>query len=81
MAAFSDVTPPPTTWSSHGWTYRARIPFKECALTERVGGRGEARTMERATGSNPVASSNAEFCLPTMNTRLPAYVSADGVST
>jgi hypothetical protein len=39
-------------------------------------GDGEASTSWLAHGRRPEASSNPEFCLPMMNTRLPAYDSA-----
>ena len=44
--------------------------------TDSLVGLGEASTICRAHGSRPVAISNPEFCLPTMNMRRSAYVSA-----
>src|SRR3954454_7605938 len=52
------------------------MPASECELTLSFVGRGEARTIRCAHCSSPVASSKPEFSLPTMNRRLPAYVSA-----
>ena len=43
-------------------------------------GLGEASTIRRAQDRRPEASSNPEFCLPMMNTRRSAYVSAARVS-
>ena len=45
-------------------------------LTDSFAGDGDARTIRRAHWSSPDASSNPEFCLPMMKTRLSAYVSA-----
>ena len=68
-------TPPPSTKSSYGWTYRARTPTSERVSTLREVGDGEDSTIWRAHGSSALASSNPEFCLPRMNTRFPAYAS------
>jgi hypothetical protein len=43
-------------------------------FTDSFVGDGEARTICRAHGRRPDASSNPEFCLPMMNTRRAAYV-------
>jgi hypothetical protein len=45
-----------------------------------LAGDGDDRAIRLAHWSRPDASSNPEFCLPMMNSRLPAYVSASRVS-
>ena len=72
IAASRMATPPPSTWSSYGWTYRARTPTSERVSTDRRAVDGDASTSWRAHGRRPLAISNPEFCLPTMKTRLPA---------
>ena len=63
-AALSTATPPPSTKSSYGWTYRARTPAREFVWTENLAGDGDTSAIEQAQGSSPFASSNPEFCLP-----------------
>jgi hypothetical protein len=73
IEAFSRMTPPPPmTWSSYGWTYRARTPTSEFVVIDSFVGVGDASTSWRAQGRKPVASSNAEFSLPMMKMRRPA---------
>ena len=79
-AALRTATPPPSTKSSKGCTYRARTPASEFVWIENLACDGETSAMARAQGSSPLASSNPEFCLPRIRTRRPAYVSAGRTS-
>ena len=45
-----------------------------------VAGLGDARVMLRAQGNSPLATSKAEFFLPTMKTSLPAYALPSTIS-
>jgi thioredoxin reductase len=74
---------PANSGALHGYRYNARVLAREIArrhfgvpLERRpidvFAGEGDERAIRLAHWSSPVASSKPEFCLPMMNSRLPA---------
>ena len=72
-------TPSPRKLSSNGCTYRARTPTSDLVWTDVFAGDGDDTVIFDAHDDRPDASSNPEFCLPMMNSRLPAYDAASRV--